>query len=251
MHMFVQLGGLRLPTYGLMIALGVVSANLLAIPFGKKNKLDLNDLLILEAYTFLGAFSGAKILFLIVSWKLIDWSRIFEPDYFNLVMRGGFVFYGGLIGGICTVFLGGKIHKINVWDYVQKLIPFIPFIHCFGRIGCFLGGCCYGIPYDGIFAVTYPEASLPPSDVSLFPVQVVEAVCLMILFFVILKVKEKYRLEAYLLIYGILRFVLEYFRYDEERGSFLVFSTSQWVSILLVSIAIYRLLKIKKRGISR
>lgn len=246
MHMFVQLGELQLPTYGLMIALGVVSANLLAIPFGKKYKLDVNDFLVLEAYAFLGAFIGAKLLFLFVSWEMIDWSRFFEADYFYLVMKGGFVFYGGLIGGVCTVLIGGKIHKIDVWDYIQKLLPFVPWIHCFGRIGCYLAGCCYGRPYSGIFAVTYPEEALPPSDISLFPVQLVEAACLMLLFFVLIKVKENYRLEAYLLIYGVLRFILEYFRYDEDRGSFLFFSTSQWVSIILICVALFRVLKRKK-----
>lgn len=64
-----------------MIAMGVIIANLLAFWLLKRYKLDSNDFIILEAYTFLGAFIGAKLLFLLVSYSMIDWSRIFELTY--------------------------------------------------------------------------------------------------------------------------------------------------------------------------
>ena len=65
-------------------------------------------------------------------------------------MRGGFVFYGGLLGGLFGIYLGGKILKIPVWEYAQNTIPVIPLAHGFGRLGCLMAGCCYGVPYDGV-----------------------------------------------------------------------------------------------------
>ena len=139
----------------------------------KHEKLDFNDWMILEAYCILGGFLGAKLLYLLVSYKSIDWSRITDFQYFNALMLSGFVFYGGLIFGLIFVFLAGKIHKIPAGIYVRKFIFLIPFMHSFGRVGCFMAGCCYGIPYDGIGAVVFPEGSYAIPGIKLFPVQFV------------------------------------------------------------------------------
>ena len=249
MKVFIEIGNFRLPTYGLMIVLGVALANLIAMTLIKKYKLDQNDLVLLEAYTFLGAIIGAKLLYLIVSFDEIDFSRIFDLNYLKILIQGGFVFYGGLIGGIFTVFLAGKIHKIDTLLYMKKVICFIPIIHAFGRIGCFLAGCCYGKPYDGIFSVVFPENSFAPAGIPLFPIQLFEAICLLLIGFTILFLQLKFNftktVELYLILYGILRFALEYLRYDKARGHFLFFSTSQWISILLILFILIKELVIK------
>ena len=235
MSIYLNILGLRIPSYGLMITLGVILANVFALYPLKKYKLIFDDFLILEAYTLLGAFVGAKLLYLIISYREIDWSRFFEPRYFNYIMSGGFVFYGGLIGGLLCFLFAGKFHHIDSKPYITHLIYLIPWIHGFGRIGCFLAGCCYGIPYTGPFAVQFPEGSLAPSDTTLFPVQLVEAICLLILAIVlaVLDLKKSYphTIAVYFIAYGILRFLLEYVRYDAIRGHLLALSTSQWISL--------------------
>ena len=253
MKIFIEIGNYRLPTYGLMIVTGVLLANLVVTLLIKKYKLDQNDFIIIESYTFLGAIIGAKLLYIIVSYEQIEWSRIFEKQYFMALLQSGFVFYGGLIGGIATALLAGKLHKINTLLYMKKLICFIPIIHAFGRIGCHLAGCCYGKPYDGIFSVVYPEKSLAPSGIQLFPVQLFEAFFLLIIGLTILLLQLKFNfnktVELYLILYAILRFVLEYLRYDEIRGHLLFFSTSQWISIILICFMLIKeiILKINKR----
>ena len=243
MHLYIHLFGLTLPSYGLMITLGVVLANIVAIFYVLKHfQLDFNDFMILEGYTMLGGFLGAKGLYLIVSYKEIDWSRMLDIDYFNAMMQGGFVFYGGLIFGILFALLAGKIHKIDCTAYIKHGVFLIPFIHSFGRIGCFLAGCCYGIPYDGFLSVRFPENTAAPSGIPLFPVQLVEAVFLMVIAISMIIFDRKrpafHSLAFYLLTYGILRFVLEYFRYDAARGEFLLFSTSQWISLGMILVAL-------------
>lgn len=242
MCLYLDLGVIRLPSYGVMITIGIILANLLAILLCKRYRLDGNDFIILEAYAFLGGFLGAKLLYLVVSFSQIDWGRIFEFDYFNRLMQGGFVFYGGLLWGIATIFAAGRLHHIVAAAYVRHMIGLIPLIHGFGRIGCFLAGCCYGRPYDGRFAVTFLEGSLAPSGIPLFPVQLTEALLLFLLGALILiadwKWQVSYTVELYLSLYGIIRFVLEYFRYDAVRGSLWIFSTSQWISIGLILWAV-------------
>lgn len=241
MHMYIHIGGLTIPSYGLMIVLGVISANIVGLFVLKKAKLDLYDFIILEAYAFLGGFIGAKLLYLAVSWKYIEWSRITNLNYFNDLMRGGFVFYGGLIGGVLTILLGGKIHHIHAAQYIQNFIFGLPWIHCFGRIGCFMAGCCYGRAYNGIFAVVFPEGSIAPAGVSLFPVQIVEAIALFMIACLILlyqlRKDTRWTVEIYFITYAILRWGLEFVRDDQVRGRFLIMSTSQWISVLLVGIA--------------
>ena len=217
MHVYLHLFGLTIPSYGLLIASGVVIGNIIAFFVLKHEKLDFNDWMILEAYCILGGFLGAKLL------------------YLNALMLSGFVFYGGLIFGLIFVFLAGKIHKIPAGIYVRKFIFLIPFMHSFGRVGCFMAGCCYGIPYDGIGAVVFPEGSYAIPGIKLFPVQLVESACLMIIAFAILYLQIKkqwyYTVETYLILYAILRFCLENLRYDAERGYYAGLSTSQWISI--------------------
>lgn len=251
MCIYFNLFGLNLPAYGFCIALGVIASNVIALRMIHKYGLDFNDLVILEAYCMLGGFIGAKILYFIVSYKTIEWQRITETKYFNQLMQGGFVFYGGLIGGLLLTFLAGKIHKINEIEYVRKFIFLIPFIHSFGRVGCFMAGCCYGMPYDGPGAVVFPAGSYAPAGIKLFPIQLVEAGLLLCIAIIILlmQIYKNYVLsvELYLLLYSTARFVLEFFRYDDIRGKVAGLSTSQWISIfILIGTHIELIIKHKK-----
>ncbi|SEI89851.1 phosphatidylglycerol:prolipoprotein diacylglycerol transferase [Lachnospiraceae bacterium A10] len=243
MHIFIEIFGLHIASYGLMITLGVLFANIIAFFVARKLNQDFNDVIILEGYSFLGAFLGAKLLYLAVAFRQIEWSRITDIEYFQQLMQGGFVFYGGFIGGIAAILLAGRIHKIRAVEYIRTYIFLIPMIHCFGRIGCFLAGCCYGVPYRGVGAVTFPEGGFAPAGVKLFPVQLVEAGCLLVIsaciLVLVLRRRFEWTIEMYLLLYAITRFVLENFRYDAARGMYFGLSTSQWISIGMVAFAVF------------
>lgn len=238
--------GLFIPYYGLMITIGVTVAAILGLIQIKIFRLNLYDFIILAAMIGLGAIIGAKLLFIIVSWKEIDFSRIFEIEYLKMLMSGGFVFYGGLIGGLIAVVITHFAFKINVLPYVRTCMHLIPIAHGFGRIGCSIVGCCYGMPYDGPFAITYTDSVIAPNNISLFPVQLTEAVCEFVIGIILLiyintnREKIKNPLALYLIMYSILRFILEYLRYDAARGFAWLFSTSQWISIgLFVATMLY------------
>jgi phosphatidylglycerol:prolipoprotein diacylglycerol transferase len=238
MHLFFSIGNLAIPSYGVMISLGVVVANIVALYVIRRTKQDVNNFILVEAYSFLGGFIGAKVLYLIVSFSEIDWSKIFRLSYFNSLMQGGFVFYGGLIGGLLFAFLAGKIHRFHAFPYIERFIFLIPMIHAFGRIGCFLTGCCFGIPYHGIGGVVFPKNSYAIPGIALFPVQLLESGILMLISILLIYLQFRrqwqYSLELYLVLYAIARFILEYLRYDAERGRFWIFSTSQWISIFMI-----------------
>lgn len=240
--MGIHIGTIFIPYYGLLIVIGLAVGVLAGYIQTRLYGLEFDDFILLACFTGLGAVVGAKLLYLAVSWKDIDFTRLTDPEYINLLMNGGFVFYGGLIGGLAGIFLGGRIVKVQVMRYVQICIPCIPIVHAFGRFGCAAAGCCYGIPYDGIGAVVYTESLIAPEHVSLFPVQALEAVLNLMLAAALFlyvhkkKGKELKSLEIYLGVYAVIRFILEFFRYDDsERGILLGVSTSQWISVGLIA----------------
>ena len=254
MHEYLHIFGLNLPLYGLMILCGIAVANAVALSLCNRFKADKVEMLLVESYGIVGAFVGSKILFLLIAYKEIDWARVVELKYLYMILSNGFVFYGGLIGAILFMMLSGKIHGVDVWFYLRKFIFMIPIMHAFGRVGCFFAGCCYGRPYEGWGAVVFPEGSQALAGVKLFPVQLVEAILVLIIAIVILTLQIKkdffYTIEAYLLSYCVVRFVLEFLRYDAIRGEAFGLSTSQWISIAvfigtIVSI-IYRKKNVSK-----
>ena len=119
--------------------------------------------------------------------------------------------------------------------------------HAFGRIGCFLGGCCYGIECD--FGFVYENALVESANgVRRFPVQLVESGFEFLLFalilFMFIKGIQKHRLFLwYLFIYSIGRFILEIFRGDEYRGFVGFLSTSQFISVFIFAVSLILLIR--------
>ncbi len=241
----VQIGSMTIPYYGLFIVLGVLAAGIAGYVQTRVYQMDFNDFASLAGAAGLGAMVGAKLLYLVVSLPAIDYSRLLESGYLNSLITGGFVFYGGLAGGFAGVILCGKLLKIDTPQYIKIYIPVIPLAHAFGRIGCLLTGCCYGIPYNGPGAVTYTESLFAPRQAALFPVQGIEAATELLLSFSLFvyinrKQKDLLSVEIYLAGYAVIRFVLEFFRNDNaERGIFCGLSTSQWISIVLFMGAVW------------
>lgn len=207
-----------------------------------------------------GLFFGAHIMYLLVSLpEFIQYCQsgaVFNMDSFIdaiFMYGGGMVFYGGLLGALLALFVALKKMKatMNMRSNLNNFVTAFPLFHAFGRIGCTLNGCCYGIEYHGIFALTYTEDHIRGSvnadiaDFSRFPVQPLEALLEFILFgvllFICLKYRDKYSLTCiYLFSYSIIRFLDEFLRGDAVRGIWGPFSTSQWISLfILIGVIIY------------
>ncbi len=164
---------------------------------------------------------------------------------FKWVERGEFVFggatfYGGLLFALLLFWaiLRFKRRTVPVRDRFSDLAPCIPAGHALGRVGCFLGGCCYGKPTDCIFGVTFPAGSLPYEHyggaVKIHPTQLYEAAFLALLALFLWRFGKKNSFPLYLILYGVFRFFIEFLR-DDDRGMLLpVLSPAQYLSILLV-----------------
>ena len=189
----------------------------------------------------------AKLLYLLTAFPVskffLAWGVMITHPIKSGLMSSGFVFYGGLLGGVLGYLVGVKIANCSFHDFLNIFAFVIPYIHAWGRVGCFCAGCCYGIPYEGPLAVHY---SNPVSDVpcgpGIFPVQILEALLLFAFAFCVLAFllhkKELSFFPIYLLYYSVVRFALEYLRADKGRGFVGPLSVSQLISIFVFIISL-------------
>lgn len=243
MYPIIHIFNYSIPTFSLFFILGIGLGFPLAFLTGKKYALPSLDVLLFGVYAIIGGVLGAKLLYIIVAIPVL----INNPNLIFDILKGGAVFYGGLLGGVIGGYGYSKIYKLDVLKYFDIAVPCIALAHGFGRIGCFFNGCCYGIAYDGFGAIHFPPGGYPPSDISLFPSQPVEAFFLFILCFVLIFILRKSHTPgittaSYLLLYGFFRLINEYFRSD-PRGSFLFFSTSQYVSFFIIAAGFFLIYK--------
>ncbi|MBU0997510.1 MAG: prolipoprotein diacylglyceryl transferase [Firmicutes bacterium] len=251
-YLWEEVFGYNLPMYDIMITIGLFFMMLyVAWRFEKIDhfsRKETNKLLI-----FIAISLGAALL---TSW-LSD--GIFHTIHEGESAFGSITFLGGLIGGlVCFVLLmkfGYKAQKDRMPEILNTVIVGVVLAHAFGRIGCFTAGCCYGIPTDSFLGVSFPSGE--SGGVPVYPTQLFESIFLFAFFFALNKVKSFRNIEfnVYLIGYGIWRFLIEFIRGD-DRGEFLTFiqgtysnypSPSQYLSILLIGLGIYLMVKSNKR----
>lgn len=247
MYPMINIFGKELGTYMLSSLVGIFVAGIYICRKAKKRGHDDNNFITLLLISAIGVFLGGHILFGITNIRgvillLSDWSKYVNSfgDFIDCVgiLFGGSVFYGGLLGGLLAGFIYCKKKRVDLQEYSDICAPGIPLFHMFGRIGCFLGGCCYGIESE--FGYTIHGNDLLPmvNDVNRFPVQLLEATLnfglFLLLAYFLKKGMFKGRLLAiYLFLYSIIRFCDEFLRGDTYRGFLFGLSTSQIISIIL------------------
>lgn len=230
-----------IPMYGLLGVIGFFAALGLILAMSRPLGIDRENAVYLFVFTVIGCMVGAKLLYLLTVLPDLLADLPDMVNDFGLLVRkylsGGFVFYGGLIGGVSVAFWYCRFFHWRLSDYLPVLVPAVPLMHAFGRLGCFCAGCCYGVEVP--WGVTFADAVAGPNGVPLFPVQLVEAVCEFAICAILVRMsvsgasrREPWMLVvAYILMYAPVRFVLEFFRGDAVRGVWFGLSTSQWLSL--------------------
>lgn len=228
MYPFIHLKNFSIPVYGICLVVGILGAMLISLALINKRGKDPWLFIAVAAISFALGFAGAKILYILITFPVSKFFKVLFLMLFSgkTEYSGGFVFYGGLFGGLLGYVLGCKICSVKFNEYIEETAVFVPFTHAFGRIGCFFAGCCYGKEMDWSISNVLPR----------FPVQLVEAMLLFAVFaFILVKYLKggKHLFIWYGVFYSVIRFCLEFLRDDEERGFVLGLSTSQFISILL------------------
>lgn len=231
-----SIGKFTIHGYGLMIGLGFLVAVLLGCYRAKLQGLSADHLSSMAICVLIFGFMGGKLLFIIVEYK------DFFANPLGALGSSGFVVYGGIITGLLTIYLYCKIKKISVMSYADLIAPSIAINQGFGRIGCFLAGCCYGKETDSCIGVTFPEGCLAPAGVKLIPTQLISAIGMLLIGIALIIIARKAQYKGiitglYLLLYSVGRFIIEFFRND-YRGAVGFLSTSQFISLFIFVLAI-------------
>lgn len=225
----LTIGSITIHGYGLMIGLGVMAALLLGDYRSKKFGLNGDHIYGMTFSAVILGFVAARILFIITEWEN------FLQNPMQYLSGAGFVVYGGIIGGFLTIYGFCKIKKIDMLSYLDLMIPSVALAQGFGRIGCFLAGCCYGRETDSCLGVVFTNSDFAPNGVKVLPTQLFMAGGDLLLMAVLLWYASKRPMRGrtsmlYLILYSIGRFAIEFLRND-NRGTVGVLSTSQFIAI--------------------
>lgn len=233
----IHIGPITLHMYGIMIAIGYVSAFLISEKRAKKQGMNPDILYGIFWCAIFGGALGSKILYYTVNIQEV----IKEPSIL-LNFQNGWVVYGGIIGGVLTSWGYIRFKKEDFVRYLDLVLPAVALAQGFGRIGCFFAGCCYGRETDSALGITYWQSDFAPNGVKLVPTQIYSSIGDFAIAFLLMayakKKPAKGRVAAgYCIMYSIGRFIIEMFRND-YRGEYGPFSTSQLISIFILAIGI-------------
>ena len=228
-----SIGPITAHTYGLMIAIGVYIALRIAEYRAPKNDMDKELIFPLALYCVVTGIAGAKAMFCIVGW------RDFIKDPLSMLGSSGLVVYGGIIGGILCGYLYCKVKKVSFWDMFDIVLPSVAIAQAFGRIGCFMAGCCYGRETNAWYGIAFVHSDYAPNGVKMIPTQLISSAGMFaiagLLFWYAYRARKTGQIgAAYMILYSIGRFCVEFLRGDIARGSVGVLSTSQFISIFIV-----------------
>lgn len=254
-----EFGRISIPSYGVCAALGIMAALLLSLALRTSGtakhflppQTGFDFVLDAVFWTVIIGFVGARAMYIVIN--LHD--AVHSP-LAALTFGGGGVFIGGVISGTFATWLVARRYNVNALDAGDFFAPALALGHAFGRLGCFLSGCCYGRPVNLPFeflGVRYPGPAIwhsaswaftdhvsrgwisPTATASLpvFPVQLFEAAADLALFGFLTRMfcHRQWRGQiafTYVLAYCGIRFTLEFLRGDAERGLFGPLSLSQW-----------------------
>ena len=227
-------GNFHVYSYGFMVAFGFLSGIFLAYFLAKRVNIVPDKVFDVSLFVLLGAIIGARLFYVILYYQELK-----TPWDAFMIWQGGLVFYGGLLFAVLGLIGACKIFKISVLDMLDVAAPATALGYAFGRIGCFLNGCCYGDICSLPWAVHFPSL-----EGLRHPTQIYSSVAGLVIFAALLLMfyRRKFPGQIFasgVLFYGIYRFLIEFFRTNPKI--FLNLTSAQWASVFLtiLGIALY------------
>jgi len=256
---FLTIFGRDIPLFYVMGVFGLVCATYVAGFRARRYKLSRTDTVYIASFAMIGILIGGVLLFGITQIPSMWQNRAFltsHPIAFLIRHFGGLVFYGGLFGAFLALVIYAKYMGIPLGHILSLTIPVFPLAHAIMRIGCFAGGCCYGIPFPPPLGIAFSASLGAPNGIPLLPVQLYEAAVNLCIFFILWRFSARDRdwksiACLYALLYSFARFWLEFLRGDPARGLAFGLSTSQWISLALFAVCLtWTLLKQRKNRLN-
>ena len=242
-----KIGPLTIYSYGAMVALGFGLATLLIYARAAKFGLDKDKIIDLVIIILVVGIIGARALYVFLNLPHYMANPMEVPN----LSKGGLVWYGGFLSALFAAIWYIRKKRIDFWAVADLMAPYIALAQSFGRIGCFLNGCCYGIEVapGSPFAVTFPCESI-----SRQPTQIYSSIALFSIFVILMLWQERRHFYGeiflcYCLLYSFKRFFMEFLRGDNPH-LMLGLTLSQYISIAIflasLLVFLYKVIKWKE-----
>ena len=257
MHpILIDLGWFRVPTYGPLFALGIVSAVYTAFRLGRREGLDPDRLIDFSTWLLIVGLLGSKVLLVLTTWN--SYKSFGEIFSWNTIQSAG-VFYGGFAAATFFAIWYIRVYRLPMLKIFDIYAPGIALAQSIGRLGCFAAGCDYGKPTTSFLGVVFtnPLSSFTgvPLNVRIYPTQIFESLATFLIFGILLWQYRRKSFDGqifiiYLSLYAVARFFLEFLRGDEDRGFVFnhLLSTSQFIAILALATAAAMTLALRRRS---
>ncbi len=223
-----RIGPFSVHSYGIMLALSFLIGIYIAVKKGEKRSIKSEEIVNLSFIIILSSVFGARLLYVLFHLNEFQgrWIYSFWP-----VQEDGTIGLGGLIllGGVLAAFMASALYiyyrKLNFLKIADSVAPAIALGIFFTRIGCYLNGCCFGKQCSPTIGVIFPAHSPAGSvmgQVPLYPTQLLSSLYGLIIFGVLMWIDRKKSFDGllmgiFLILYGISRFTVDFFRYYESQ----------------------------------
>jgi phosphatidylglycerol:prolipoprotein diacylglycerol transferase len=245
----LQLGSFTLHWYGVLVAAGFLAGIWTASRRSPRAGIHSERIMDAGPWIVVGAIVGARLLYVVSYWQRdfaqAPWWEVF------MVHHGGLVFYGGLLGAVCSTVFFARRKGVPLWSLADVLAPSIALGHAFGRIGCLMNGCCFGRVCDLPWAIHYP-AGHETQGAGVHPSQIYEAALNLALYAGLAWLFRHRKFEGqvfaiYLIAYAFVRSAVEMFRGDYPSYTLGFITPAHWVSLGLLAVGALMLAKLPRR----
>jgi len=244
---FIRLGPLDIRTYGVLVAVGFMVGLAVAAWRARREGIDPERVTDFGVWLVISGMLGGKLFYILFFWS--DFVYGWQHEGLRS-LREGFVFYGGFITASLTAVAYATIKRLPMAKMGDILAPSIALGHAFGRMGCFLNGCCFGKRCALPWAVTFPPphvmAGIPVHPTELYEVFGNLAIFAGLSAFFRHRQYDGQVWWLYVLGYGVLRFVVEFFRGDYDVHYFGVLTVGQLVAMTMIVTATVAMVLLRK-----
>jgi phosphatidylglycerol:prolipoprotein diacylglycerol transferase len=235
---FIRLGPLVIHTYGVLLAIGCVVGLAVAARRARSEGIDPERIADLGAWLIVSGMLGGKLFHIIFFWD--DFIAGWRANGVSS-LREGFVFYGGFIVASLVAIAYARLKRLPLAKLTDVLAPSVALGHAFGRVGCFFNGCCFGRACALPWAVKFPSPHVM-AGIPVHPTELYEVLGNLMIFAGLSAFYRHKRFDGqiwwwYVLGYGVLRFLVDFFRGDYATHYFGVLTIGQLIAMTMIVVA--------------
>jgi len=248
-------GAIHLRSYGVMLAVAFLVGTWIATLEARRLRLDEDRLVTVILVALVSGVLGARLLYVLehVEEFRREWGSIFA------LWQGGLTLYGGVVSGTVAGLVTARRLGLPMWVTADALTPAVALGTMFGRVGCFLNGCCYGRPTRMPWGVVFPPdsyAGLEFGNARLHPSQLYAAFAGLILFLIFWGIRTRTRVAGvlfwtFIAVFAGLRIGIDFTRaWEHDAQVFTIrdlpITESQITSGVLILFAVLMILRLQR-----